>query len=51
MAVEDYARDFIKELRDDASFEQTDAADVFYERTLDILKDNGEFDEGDFPAP
>lgn len=45
MAVEDYARDFIKELRDDASFEQTDAADVFYERTLDILKDNGEFDD------
>lgn len=45
MAIEEFSRDFLKELRDDAAFEQTDAADIFYEKTLEVLKDNGEFDD------
>ena len=45
MNCEEYIVDFINELRADAAVNQTDAADEFYGRTLELLQDNGDFDD------
>lgn len=45
MNIEEYAVDYINGLRADAAINQTDAADEFYNRTLEALKENGEFDD------
>lgn len=45
MNLEAYAENFIRNLRIDASLDETDARDEFSRYTLEILKDNGEFDE------
>ena len=43
MTIEEYAIDYINVLRADAAINQTDAADEFYNQTLEALKENGEF--------
>lgn len=45
MTIDEYAIDYINNLRADASINQTDAADEFYNQTLEVLKENGEFDD------
>lgn len=45
MKLEEYAEDFINNLRADAAINHTDTADEFYSQTLNILQDNGEFDD------
>lgn len=45
MKIEDFAKDFIQSLRADASINGTDTGDEFYYQTLEILKENGEFDD------
>lgn len=45
MNISEYAVDFINNIRADASINGTDAGDEFYSQTLDILKENGEFDD------
>ncbi len=45
MNFEEYISDFISELRADAAVNQTDTADEFYTKTLEMLQDNGDFDD------
>lgn len=45
MSCEEYIEDFISELRADAAVNQTDTADEFYTRTIEILQDNGDFED------
>lgn len=45
MNLQEYAYEFINNLRIDALIDETDARDEFSHQTLEILKDNGEFDE------
>lgn len=45
MKIEEYAEEFINNLRADAAINGTDAGDEFYSQTLEILTDNGEFDD------
>lgn len=45
MRIEEYAEEFINNLRADAAINGTDAGDEFYTQTLEILKENGEFDD------
>lgn len=45
MQIEEYAEEFINNLRADAAINGTDAGDEFYMQTLEILTDNGEFDD------
>lgn len=45
MNIEEYAVDFINNMRADAAINHTDTADEFYNQTLEILKENGEFDD------
>ena len=43
MTCEEYLSNWITELRADAAVNQTDTADEFYGRTLEILEENGDF--------
>lgn len=43
MKIEEYAEEFITNLRADAAINGTDTGDEFYVQTLEILKENGEF--------
>lgn len=45
MNINEFAEDFISNLRTDASISGTDTADEFYQQALSILEDNGEFDD------
>lgn len=45
MSCEEFINDFITELRADAAVNQTDTADEFYNKTLDILQENGDFED------
>ncbi len=45
MNCDEYINEFMYELRADAAVNQTDAADEFYNRTLETLQDNGEFED------
>ena len=45
MRIEEYAEEFINNLRADAAINGTDAGDEFYTQTLAILTDNGEFND------
>lgn len=45
MKLEEYSEQFISNLRADAAINGTDAGDEFYSQTLEILKDNGEFED------
>ncbi|MCR5837691.1 MAG: AIPR family protein, partial [Lachnospiraceae bacterium] len=45
MKLEEYAEELINNLRADAAINGTDAGDEFYNQTLDMLKENGEFDD------
>ena len=45
MRLEEFAEEFIVNIRADAAINGTDAGDEFYNQTLEILKENGEFDD------
>lgn len=45
MTCEEYLSNWITELRADAAVNQTDTADEFYSRTLEILEDNGDLQD------
>ena len=45
MDINDFAEEFISNLRTDASISGTDTADEFYQQAIDTLSENGEFDE------
>lgn len=45
MDIKEYAKDFLNDLRTDAIISNTDTADEFYQQSLDILGENGEFDD------
>ncbi len=45
MTCEEYLSNWITELRADAAVNQTDTADEFYGKTLEILEDNGDFQD------
>lgn len=42
MTIEEYRKEFIDELRIDASVNETDTDDVFVQRSIEILEDRGE---------
>ena len=45
MDINDFAEEFISNLRTDASISGTDTADEFYQQAIDTLSENGEFDD------
>ena len=45
MNINNFAEEFISNLRTDALISGTDTADEFYQQTINILSENGEFDD------
>lgn len=45
MKIEEYTEEFIKDLRNDAAVFDTDTEDLFYDRTLELLEENEEFQD------
>jgi hypothetical protein len=45
MGINEYIEEFMTNLRADAALNHTDAADEFYDWSLNVLQENGEFQD------